>query len=58
MKEKKNGEGLIEDKPTYDELVYALKETHNLYIDAVKSSYGTHDIRRLMGNEHIFNRLK
>jgi len=47
----------VEDKPTYDELVYALKDTHNLYIDAIKEKYGTHDITRLMGNEHIFNRL-
>lgn len=44
--------------PTYDELVYALKETHNLYIEAVRYKYMTHDITRVMSNENIFKRLE
>ena len=43
--------------PTYKELVYAFKETHNLYLDAVKDSYMSHDITRVMANDNIFNRL-
>lgn len=44
--------------PTYDELLEALKETHNLYIEAVKDKYLTHDITRVMMNDNIFKRLE
>ena len=44
--------------PTYDELVYALKETHNLYLEAVKDKYMTHDITRVMSNDNIFKKLE
>jgi len=47
-----------EEKPTYAELVEALKDTHNLYVDAIKAKYGTHDITRIMGNERILSNLK
>ena len=42
----------------YDELVEALKDTHNLYVEAVKDNYMTHDITRIMGNDNIFKRIK
>jgi hypothetical protein len=44
--------------PTYEELVYALKDTHNLYVEAIKDEYMTHDITRLMSNENIFKRIE
>ena len=47
-----------DSKPTYEELVEALKDTHNLYLQAVKDKYFTHDITRIMSNDSIFLRLK
>ena len=44
--------------PTYNELVEALKDTHNLYIEAIRDKYMTHDMTRVMENNIIFNRLK
>lgn len=44
--------------PTYNELMEALKDTHNLYIQAVKNNYLTHDITRVMGNENIFKKIE
>ncbi len=45
-------------KTTYNELVEALKETHKLYIVALKNNnFATHDITRLMGNEWILSKL-
>jgi len=46
------------DKPSYDELLYALKETHNLYLENVKNIYGSHDITRMISNDYIFKRLE
>lgn len=44
--------------PTYNELVEALKDTHNLYIEAIRDKYMTYDMIRVMKNNIIFNRLK
>lgn len=44
--------------PTYSELVEALRDTHNLYVEVIKDKYMTHDITRVMGNNIIFKRLK
>lgn len=44
--------------PSYNELVEALKDTHNLYIEAIRDKYMTHDITRVMENNIIFKRLK
>lgn len=43
--------------PTYDELVYALKCTHQLYVEAVKDKYQTHDITQIVSNDYIFKKL-
>lgn len=50
--------GVRQSLPTYDELLEALKDTHNLYIEAVKDKYMTHDITRVMSNDNIFKRLE
>jgi len=55
MQEVKNK---IELLPSYDEIVFAFKETHNLYIEAIRNSYLTHDITRVMSNDDIFKRLE
>jgi len=47
-----------QSSPTYNELVEALKDTHNLYLDALKNNYMTHDITRIMGNDNIFKKLE
>ncbi len=43
--------------PSYNELLEAFKDTHNLYLEAIKNTYLTHDITRVIGNENIFKRI-
>ncbi|MFH1460590.1 MAG: hypothetical protein ABIG64_09530 [Candidatus Omnitrophota bacterium] len=45
--------------PTYEEIVEALKDTHNLYLQAIKNNnYFTHDITRIASNNYVFDRLE
>lgn len=50
--------GYYDIKPSYDELVDALKDTHKLYAIALRKGYGTHDITRIMSNEFLFQRIE
>ena len=45
------------DIPAYDDIVDALKDTHKLYIEALKGCYESHDITRIMGNEYLLKRI-
>ena len=41
------------------DLLYALKDTHNFYVEALKNgNHFTHDMTRLMSNEHIFQKYE
>lgn len=40
------------------ELLSALRDTHDLYIQALGKSYATHHLTRIMGNEAIFEKYE
>lgn len=48
---------LNKEKQEIEDLLFALKDTHNLYIQALKNgNHFTHDTTRLMSNEGIFQK--
>jgi hypothetical protein len=44
-------------KPTYDEIIYALENTHYLLIESVSNNYQSHHITTIMSNNDILKRL-
>lgn len=48
----------IDNAPSMEEIIEAFKSTHNLYLEAIKNSYQTHDITQVMTNDNIFKTLK
>lgn len=46
------------EKPSYDELVYALKDTYKLYLESMKNNTPfSHDITRIIANENLLLKL-
>lgn len=49
---------VVQGYATPNKIIEAFKDTHNLYVAAIKDRHYSHDITRIMSNEALFKLLE